>query len=79
MNAQLKGMILQRDANKRAQLAAIVQADINAQARTILRFAVILKRLVELGIVEIPLDDDEPIVLKIEGEPTPKPIGAPDA
>lgn len=63
MNAQLAAMIRTRDANQRARLAATVQADINAQARKILRCADILARLEAMGVVEVPMDDDEPIRL----------------
>lgn len=68
MNAQLRAMIAERDANQRARLASVVQADINALAAKVLRCADVLARLEAMGVVEIPVDDNDPIRLTVPVE-----------
>ena len=73
LNRQLGEMVTTNDRNRRASLAWVVQADIDSLAKSNRRCQVILARLVEMGIVSIPMDDDEPIDLLIpaleEGAP----------
>lgn len=63
LNRQLTEIVASNDRNRRASLAWVVQADIDSLARSNRRCQVILARLVELDIVSIPMDDDEPIEL----------------
>ncbi|WP_395138510.1 hypothetical protein [Armatimonas sp.] len=68
MNAQLRRMIAEPDRNKRAQLAALVQADIENLSKKYLslveRQERIVRALLAAGLTHIP-DTDE--VLSLEG------------
>ena len=64
MNAELFKMISERDANKRARLAATVQADINAMAEKVVFYARIFSKLCDAGITTVCLDDEAPIELE---------------
>lgn len=68
LNRQLSEMVKSGDRNRRALLAGVVQADIDSLARSNRRVQVVLARLVEIGVVEVPMDDDEPIRVLIGGE-----------
>lgn len=68
LNRQLTEIVASNDRNRRATLAWVVQADIDSLAKSNRRCQVILARLVELGVVSIPMDDDEPIELLIAPE-----------
>ena len=64
LNAQLAAMVRERDANKRARLAGIVQADIEAVVQKLFKARRTIDRIVAMGFVEIPIDDDEPLELR---------------
>lgn len=68
LNRQLGLLLATSDRNRRVSLAWEVQADIDSLAKSNRRCQVILARLVELGVVSIPMDDDEPIELLIAPE-----------
>lgn len=74
MNAQLQAMVSTNDRNRRARLAAIVQADIDAQARVTLRLIerqrVTLEALIAAGVETLSLGDETLIVSEMlrEGE-----------
>ena len=63
MNAQLRRIVAENDRNRRAAQALVLQNDIEALDRNNARMRDVLARLVEMGVVEVPLNDDEPIRL----------------
>lgn len=63
LNRDLSELVTTPDRNRRAVLAGIVQADIDGLVRKLRRATVVLDRLAALGVVEVSMDDDEPIRL----------------
>lgn len=57
MNKQLEQMVRERDANKRARLAAVVQADIIALAGANERLRLIVQAVIDAGIETVVVGD----------------------
>jgi hypothetical protein len=71
VNAQLRRIVAEPDRNRRAAQALVLQHDIESLARSNARAQVVLARLVDMGVIEIPMDDDEPIRLVADGGQEP--------